>query len=70
MECCADVVQSQRDALAGMLQELLESLMAGRLLTGHARVIGAKVPIIKCHLKIGAFLTPALIPPPTTETLK
>ena len=51
-------MQRQRDALAGMLEELLDSLVGGGLLTGRARIIEAKVPIIKCHLNIGVCAKP------------
>lgn len=48
-------VQRQQNALAGMLEELLDSLVGGGLLAGRARIIEAKVPIIKCTLNIGAW---------------
>ena len=39
-----------------MLEDLLDALVGARLLRGPARIVDAKVPIIKCCLALGAGL--------------
>ena len=36
-----------------MLEDLLDALVGARLLRGPARIVDAKVPIIKCCLALG-----------------
>ncbi len=40
-----------------MLEDLLDALVGARLLRGPARIVDAKVPIIKCCLALGAILS-------------
>ena len=56
--CCAEGrppggAQAERHSLREVLEDLLDALVSARLLRGPARVVDAKVPIIKCHLAMG-----------------
>lgn len=49
--------RTQRDFLGELLEDLLEAFKAINLLKGKAKIIDARVPIIKCTLDFGQFLT-------------
>lgn len=44
----------QRKQLGGLLEDLLDALLAAGLIQGKAQLIEARVPIIKCCLAVGA----------------
>ena len=46
--------QEERRSLREVLEDLLDALVGARLLRGPARIVDAKVPIIKCCLALGA----------------
>jgi len=46
----------QRDFLGELLEDLLEAFKTINLLKGKAKIIDARVPIIKCTLDFGQFL--------------
>ena len=45
----------QRDFLGELLEDLLEAFKTVNLLKGKAKIIDARVPIIKCTLDFGQF---------------
>ena len=49
----------QRDFLGELLEDLLEAFKTINLLRGKAKIIDARVPIIKCTLDFGQFHTSA-----------
>ena len=49
----------QRDFLGELLEDLLEAFKTVNLLKGKAKIIDARVPIIKCTLDFGQFSTSA-----------
>jgi hypothetical protein len=49
----------QRDFLGELLEDLLEAFKTINLLKGKAKIIDARVPIIKCTLDFGRFHTSA-----------
>ena len=49
----------QRDFLGELLEDLLEAFKTINLLKGKAKIIDARVPIIKCTLDFGQFLASA-----------
>ena len=61
------VCRNQREVLGELLEDLVEALRAAGMLKSKAKIIDAKVPIIKCTLNYGKHLTsPPLraVPPP------
>ena len=47
------VCRNQRNCLGDLLEDLLHALQTAALLKGRAKIIDAKVPIIKCTLDYG-----------------
>ncbi|KAL3151268.1 hypothetical protein ABBQ38_013107 [Trebouxia sp. C0009 RCD-2024] len=52
----AGFTRNQRSCLGDLLEDLLDALTTACMLKGKARIIDAKVPIIKCTLDYGAGL--------------
>lgn len=48
--------RNQRSCLGDLLEDLLDALTTAGMLKGKARIIDAKVPIIKCTLDYGMCL--------------
>lgn len=47
------VCRNQRNCLGDLLEDLLDALQTAGMLKGRAKIIDAKVPIIKCTLDYG-----------------
>ena len=50
--------RTQRELLSDLLEDLLQGLQTADMLKGKAKLIDAKVPIIKCTLKFGEHAIP------------
>ncbi len=48
--------RTQREFLGELLEDLLEALETAAMLKGKAKIIDARVPIIKCTLDFGKLL--------------